>query len=207
MTTAALPGTSVAPSPPSTLAESSAEASGAVVGDHLLRWRSWVTEHRVGSSVLAGLVAVHIATITGFFMPGIGLPKLDWNTANGLIYRPTSSANVQFLAGGVMHYMDGVAFAVLYALGLHPLLSRFIRSTSVGNLLKGVLFGLLLATISAAFMAPRVYYPDLHIGFFSHRLGWQTVFAIYLWHVVYGLHLGLIYNPRDDRERLHLHKS
>jgi hypothetical protein len=203
MTTAALSGTPAAPSP-SALADQPAEtATGAVVGDHLVRWRSWVTQHRVASAVLAGLVAVHIATITGFFMPGVGLPKLDWNTANGMIYRPTSSANVQFLAGGVMHYMDGVAFAVLYALGLHPLLSRYIRSTSAGNLVKGVLFGLLLATISAAFMAPRVYYPELHIGFFSHRLGWLTVLAIYLWHVVFGLHLGLIYNPCGDRERLH----
>ena len=48
-----------------------------------------------------------------------------------------------------MHYMDGVAFAIVYALGLHPLLSKALRSTSAGNLLKGVLFGVILATISA----------------------------------------------------------
>jgi len=36
------------------------------------------------------------------------------------------------------------------------------------------------------------------LGFFSHNLGWQLLLAVFVWHWVYGLHLGLIYN-RSDR--------
>jgi hypothetical protein len=158
------------------------------------KYRSWVKDHRILAAAVAGLVAVHIATITGFFIKGIGLPELDWNTANGVIYTPTASANGQFLSGAIFHYMDGVAFAIMYAIGLHPLLKRWPSGTA-GNILKGLLFGTILAILSAAYMAPRIYYPDLNVGFFSYRLGWKTVFAIFLWHWVYGLHLGAIYNP------------
>jgi hypothetical protein len=84
------------------------------------RWRLWVREHRVGAAVLAGLVATHIATVVGYWMPGIGLPQLDWNRVNGLIYTPKASPDVQFLSGGVFHYMDGVVFSVLFAVALFP---------------------------------------------------------------------------------------
>jgi hypothetical protein len=40
-----------------------------------------------------------------------------------------------------------------------------------------------------------VYFPQFHPGFFSLNLGWKVILAIFLWHWVYGLHLGLIYNP------------
>jgi hypothetical protein len=75
------------------------------------------------------------------------------------------------------------------------------RSTPLGNVLKGLLFGTILAPISCLFMTPRVYFPDGHVGFFSHNLGWKLILAVYLWHWVYGLHLGVIYNPRGDEEQ------
>jgi len=45
--------------------------------------------------------------VVGYFMPGIGLPQLDWNRINGMIYTPKASPDVQFLSGGVFHYVDG----------------------------------------------------------------------------------------------------
>jgi hypothetical protein len=82
-------------------------------------YRDWVSEHRVSAAVLAGLVATHIATVIGYWMPGIGLPQLDWNRVNGLIYTPHGSADLQFLSGGIFHYADGIAFAVLFAIAVH----------------------------------------------------------------------------------------
>jgi hypothetical protein len=168
---------------------------GAVGGTY----RDWVSEHRVSAAVLAGLVATHIATVIGYWMPGIGLPQLDWNRVNGLIYTPHGSADLQFLSGGIFHYADGIAFAVLFAISVHALLRW--PSSQVGNILKGLFFGTILATISCAFMTPRVYYPHAHVGFFSHNLGWKLILAVYLWHWVYGLHLGIVYNPRSEAER------
>lgn len=181
------------------VAESARPQDPVLVGDFVPRYRVWVTNHPVAAAALGGLIATHVASVSGFMMPGIGLPKLDWSTANGLVYMPTSSANVQFLAGSIFHYIDGIAFGVMFAIAVHPLMRRW-RSTVKGNLLKGLAFGTVLATISCLFMAPRVYYPDAHLGFFAHNLGFKTIFAIYVWHWIYGLHLGTIYNPQDPRE-------
>jgi hypothetical protein len=156
-------------------------------------YRTWVSDHRVGAAVLAGLVATHMATVVGYFMPGVGLPQLDWNRINGSIYTPKASPDVQFLSGGILHYLDGIVFTAVFVIAVYPLLRW--RSTALGNALKGLFFGSLLATISCLFMIPRVYFPHAHVGFFSHNLGWKLVLAVYLWHWVYGLHLGLIYNP------------
>lgn len=174
-------------------------AAGRPLGESVKRYRQWVSNHRIVAAALAGFVAVHIATICGFFFPGVGLPKLDFNTLNGMVFTPTASANVQFLSGAIIHYTDGVVFAIMYALTLHLILRRW-RSSNIGNVAKGLVFGTILATVSAGFMAPRVYFPHVNVGFFAHNLGWKVVFAIYLWHWIYGLHLGTVYNPLDDRE-------
>jgi hypothetical protein len=42
--------------------------------------------------------------------------------------------------------------------------------------------------------------PLLPWGFFSNHLGGKTVFGIYLWHFVWGVNLGLIYNPLPANE-------
>ncbi len=160
------------------------------------RWREWATAHRAVAALLGGVVATHIATVFGFMEIGIGLPRLDWLTTNGVFYMPQATPSIQFLSGGIFHYTDGIVFAVLYAAAFHPVLPW--RSTPAGNILKGMLFGTILATISAGFLVQRVYYPNLHPGFFAHNLGWKAVFAIYLWHWVYGAHLGVIYNVKDS---------
>jgi hypothetical protein len=163
------------------------------------RYRAWVSDHRVSAALLAGLVATHMATIVGYFMPGIGLPQLDWNRINGAIYTPKASPDVQFISGGIFHYVDGLVFTALFVVAVYPMLKW--ASTALGNTLKGVAFGTLLATVSCAFMIPRVYFPNGHVGFFSHHLGWKLILAVYVWHWVYGLHLGLIYNPLPEGSR------
>ena len=157
------------------------------------RYRIWVSEHRISAALLAAVVATHMATIAGYWMPSIGLPQLDWNRINGAIYTPKASPDLQFLSGGFFHYTDGIVFTVLFVVALFPHLRW--ASTTFGNALKGLFYGTLLATFSCLFMIPRVYFPKGQVGFFSHNLGWKLVLAVYVWHWVYGLHLGMIYNP------------
>src|SRR5438046_443285 len=164
-----------------------ADASGG-----LDRYRTWVTGHRISAALLAAVVATHIATIIGYWMPGIGLPQLDWNRINGSVYTPNLSPDLQFLSGGVFHYLDGIVFTVVFVVAVHPLLRW--RSTTFGNALKGLLFGTILPTISCAFMIPRVYFPSADVGFFSYNLVWQLLLAAFVCNLVYGWHLGRVYS-------------
>jgi hypothetical protein len=161
----------------------------------LARYRRWVNTHQAGAAILAGAVATHIATVFGYYETGVDLPRQDWMTAIGQFMLPDAQPNVQFLTGGIFHYADGIVFSVIFAFTLHPLLPW--KSSPVGNALKGVSLGLILSTIVCIYNIPRVLFVHDHVGFFSHNLGWKTIFGIYLWHLVYGLHLGLIYNPSN----------
>ena len=90
------------------------------------------------------------------------------------------------------HYLTGICFSLTYCFLIFP---RFRGKNTVGgNVTKGVIFGLVLATISALWWVPQLF-PDFHPGFFSHNLGWNTVIGIYLWHIIYGLNLGAFYSP------------
>jgi hypothetical protein len=160
-------------------------------------WRVWVRDHTAAAAIVAGLVATQMATVVGYWLPGVGLPQLDWNRVNGAIFTPTASPNVQFISGGVFHYLDGIVFSVIFAVGVYPLLRW--GTTVLGNLAKALTFGTVLALISVLFMIPRVYFPAAHPGFFRIHLGWKLILGVFVWHWIYGLHLGLIFNPARER--------
>lgn len=164
----------------------------------IFAWRQWATRHRLSAALLAGIVSVHVGSVIGFWLGGFGLTRLDWNTANGLVYLPDAAPLPQFLFGNLYHYLDGAFFAVIYAVALAPLLP--IRSTILGNLFKALLFGTGLAIVALLILTPLIYAPasGAEAGFFSLNFGWSYVLSVFIFHWVYGLHLGLIYNPLDD---------
>lgn len=167
--------------------------SGAKVLPANVYWRVWVTKHPIGGALISGFVATHIATVLGVWFHGIGLPDLDWPQANGFVIDPKGSFLAQWLLGEFVHGFDGLVFTLIFALFIFPLFKW--RNSSSGNMGKALVFSAVLATISAAFLVPYVYYPHFGVGFFTNNLGWKEVFAIYLWHLVYGVNLGIMYNP------------
>jgi hypothetical protein len=161
-------------------------------------WRIWVTRHPIAGSLLSGFVATHILTTFAFWLPGIGLPQLDWPISNGNVVLPTASPAVKFVIGEVfIHGLDGVVFTLIYAIVVYPLLSPLFRNrvTPAANMGKAVLFGLVLGTIACGFLTPYVYAPHAGAGIFSTGFGWKEPFAIYLSHMVYAVNLGMLYNP------------
>lgn len=159
-------------------------------------WRTWVTEHPMGGAIIAGVVATNMATIAGSWLHGIGLPDLNWPLTNGALLLPKQSVVAQFWAGGVLHFMDGIVFAIMFALVVHAKL-RFLPNTSMGNVAKAMIYGIFLAIVSGIFMVPYVYYPHSGAGFFSFGFGAKTVVAVVVWHLIYGFFLGSVYNPKD----------
>src|SRR5580700_5494889 len=167
--------------------------------DSLPRWRAWAASHPVGASMLAGAVATQFATVFGIWFRGFGLPQLNWPVANGelILGLPATAAPTAatYFVGEVSHFLDGVFFALLFALLFHPLVP--LRNTLLGNLIKALLYGTVLAIISAAWWVPAVYVPH-HAGFLSTSLGWKLTFGIFLWHWIYGYFLGTVYCPAPN---------
>jgi hypothetical protein len=174
-------------------------------------WRVWVTNHWFASSLIAGFVATHLATVFGLFFRGVGLPNLNWPTTNGalgLLPATDSTTTAQFWVGEFIHGIDGIVFAFMFVLLIHPRIP--LPNTSSGNLVKAVGYSIVLAVISAGFLIPYVYYPHSGVGLFSFDAattfgladaGWKLPAAILLWHLIYGFFLGTLYNPLPWRER------
>ncbi|MGZ4337689.1 MAG: hypothetical protein ACXVRA_10280 [Gaiellaceae bacterium] len=162
-------------------------------------WRASVSKHRVGYAFLAAAVATHIATVSGYWYKIIGIPVLGWPQFNGILLlgHTGSSTNgaQQFWAGSVYHFLTGLCFGLIFVFLVHPLIP--IRNTFFGNIAKALIWGTILATFSALLWVPRNF-PEFHPGFFTNNLGWKTVIGIYIWHLVYGLHLGAFYNPLPE---------
>jgi hypothetical protein len=176
-----------------TARHSSTLLSNIAADDTLPRWRAWVVAHPVGSSLLAGAVATQFATVFGIWFKGFGLPTLNWPAVNGALIIPTASASSQYFAGWISHFADGVFFGLLFALLFHPLVP--LRNTILGNIIKAILYGSVLAIISAGWFVPYVAYPHSGAGIFSSGFGWKLVFGIFLWHWIYGYFLGSVYCP------------
>lgn len=162
-------------------------------------WRASVSRHRFAFALLAGFVATHIATVSGYWYKIIGIPVLGWPQFNGILLlgHTGSSTNgaQQFWAGTVYHYMTGICYSLIFVFLIHPILRQ--RSTLAGNMTKALVWGLILATLSALLWVPRNF-PEFHPGFFTNNLGWKTVIGIYIWHLVYAVHLGALYNPLPE---------
>jgi hypothetical protein len=172
-------------------------------------WRQYVTRHRLRVAILGGLVATHITTNLGMWYHGLPfpLPDLNFNLLNGYLvmgnpgFDPAKFSDpvVLTLFGAAVHYTQGVAFALIYAFGIYPLIP--IASTLVGNIAKAVIWGLALATLSAVWwinLFPNLAGPGTSAGIFMVNLGadwWKWLVAVYLWHIVYGINLGLFFNP------------
>jgi hypothetical protein len=156
-----------------------------------------ISSSKLITAVVAGFVATHIATVTGYWYAGIGLPNLDFSLFNGILLVPKSDAQAQFILGGIFHYMTGISYAIVYVYLIHPLLP--LADTTRGNLAKGLVFGLILGVISALWWVP-VLFPQFNAGFATLNFGWSTLAAIFLWHAIWGINMGALYNPAPENE-------
>lgn len=171
-------------------------------------FRSEISNNRLGAALIAGAVAVHIATIFGYWFHGFNLPDLKYPDFNGvLLVGKDASPLAQFWAGSLTHMMTGLCWAILFAFMIHPRLP--LPNTRGGNILKALIFAFVLATLSGIWWVPQLFNSvySVDLGWFSQNVGkvffggtatWKVIFAIYLWHGIWGLTLGMLYNPTNQ---------
>lgn len=166
-----------------------------------MNFRSAVSNNRLVAALVAAFVSTHMATVTGYwyrmitFKNGEDFVTLDWPAFNGLLIMPTGTASQQFLAGAVFHTFTGICFGLIFAFLVHPRLP--FPNTMQGNMIKAFIWGMGLAVVSALWWVPSNF-PAFDPGFLSTNLGIRTTIGIFLWHVVYSVHLGAFYNPLPE---------
>lgn len=163
------------------------------------------------SGLVAALIATHVATVSGLWFDAARLPKFDFNSLNGFLalglpYGFTHPFET-FLVGGVIHYLSGIIWGLVFALVIHPMMGRTMKPlaalTPTNNYIKGLLWGWTLWIISSALWMPLLIGPLLApygvtVGTFLTSFGpfgVQALFTNLLWHSIYGLNLGLLFSP------------
>lgn len=162
------------------------------------QWPQWVNEHRLAAALVAGFAATHIADMIGYWirMFGFDITPLDFAGFNGLITGTNLKGDTQWLVGYLFHTMNGMVFALGYALLVFP---RMGKTLSTGrNVARSLPMGLVLATLSLLWWMPgNLPRVGMDPGFFSHGFGWETIVAVYFWHIAWSLGLGFFFNPQD----------
>jgi hypothetical protein len=164
-------------------------------------WYDWVDAHRVGAIALVGVIATQLGTYFGYVFPAIGLPTLPWPLYNGVLAVPaeTYGTTGSFFAGQSLHFVNGIVFAILFALLARPMMP--FPNTHRGNVLSGLTYGVVMTIISIGLLVPYAYVPKQGYGFFSFYGpdGWKLPAGVLLWHLIYGFFLGALYQVRSER--------
>jgi len=160
-------------------------------------FRSPVSNSKLVTALVAGVVATHVATITGYWYGIIGFPNLDWPRFNGMLLFPEGPDLVQFVSGLVFHSFTSMSLTLIFVFLIHPRLPW--KNTMRGNLIKALVFAEFLGLFSALIFVPRLF-PQFNPGFLSLGLSPspQVTIGIFLWHAIWGVHLGALYNPTSD---------
>jgi len=166
-------------------------------------WYDWVNQHRVGAIALVGLIATQLGTYFGYVFPAFGLPTLPWPLFNGVLGAPAEAYGTtgSFFVGQSLHFVNGIVFAILYAVLARPMMP--FRNTHAGNVLSGLLYGVVMTIISIGLLVPYAYVPKQGYGFFTFYGpdGWKLPAGVLVWHLIYGFFLGTLYQLRNERAR------
>lgn len=136
-----------------------------------------------------GLIATYAMMVTGFWQAGApfptvpgwtGLPKID---LGGML---AQNMNQHWAIGMLVLFLNGIILALIYARWFWTLLPY-------PGLVKGLLYGILTWFVASTFISPLVF----PWGFWFRHTPDPLAFILgsFTVHAVYGLALGLSYNP------------
>jgi hypothetical protein len=171
------------------------------------RWQHFVDARPIASLALVGVIATQLGTYFGYVFPAVGLPVLPWPLYNGILgtsivegvngtlVENFATSSEAYFVGQSLHFVNGIVFAILFGILFREDVP--IKNTHGGNILKGLLYAVIMTIISAGLLVPYAYVPNQGYGFFlfDGPDGWKLPFGILIWHLIYGLFLGLLYQP------------
>ena len=176
-------------------------------GQPSARWQDWVENKPILSLAIVGVVATQLGTYFGYVFPAFGLPVLPWPLYNGIlgttIANGVNGATVDqafgvssnaFFVGHSLHFVNGIVFAILWGIMYREDVARFFKN----NVLNGISYAVVMSIISIGVLVPYAYVPKQGYGLFlfDGPDGWKLPFGILVWHLIYGVFLGLLWNPK-----------
>ena len=181
-------------------------------GQPSARWQDWVENKPILSLLVVGIVATQLGTFFGYVFPAIGIPVLPWPLYNGIlgttIVDGVNGAGVEgfavssdaFFVGHSIHFINGIVFALLWGIMYREDVARFFKN----NIVNGMSYAVVMSIISAGLLVPYAYVPNQGYGLFlfDGPDGWKLPFGILVWHLIYGVFLGLLWNPSPVPSRV-----
>lgn len=179
-------------------------------GQPSARWQSWVENKPILSLAIVGIIATQLGTYFGYVFPAFGLPVLPWPLYNGILGTTIADgfngssvegfvvSSDSFFVGHSLHFVNGIVFAMLWGIMFREDVARFFRN----NVLNGVVYAVIMSIISAGLLVPYAYVPNQGYGLFlfDGPDGWKLPFGILVWHLIYGVFLGLLWNPSETSD-------
>jgi hypothetical protein len=125
-------------------------------------------------------IATFVATVYGYWGVSMGLPKLDFASVLGQRLVPEgSSKEFVFSWGMAQHFIDSMILGVLYVQFFHS-------AYRWAHWASGLTFGTLVWIASGLVTSPL-----FHMGFFWSAWGDTAPLGVFLWHLIWGLVLGI----------------
>ena len=135
---------------------------------------------RFSRTVVAGLIATFVMTMTGFWQSGVGLPTMD--VAAMLAGNMMPDAPYTLAAGNVAHFGIGVLVALIWV--------ALLQARIPGNwIVQGLVYGVLVTVVAAAVVFPLA--AGVGIFFSNTPAPGRMLLGATVPHLTYGLSLTL----------------
>ncbi len=144
---------------------------------------SEISGEQFWKTVVAGLIANYVMTMTGFWQSGLGLAAIDIGAMNtGSMTAAHPDAPYTLVAGNLAHFANGVILALIWV--------AFLQKRVPGNwIVQGLIYALITQLAAWVIVAPLAF----GAGFFFTNTpapGWMMLSTLVV-HIAYGLSLTL----------------
>ena len=138
---------------------------------------------RFWKTIIAGMIASYVMTMTGFWQSGLGLEAID---VGAMITRSMTATHPDtpypLVAGNIAHFANGVILALIWV--------AFLQQRVPGNwIVQGLVYALLTTLGAWVVVAPLAF--GVGLFFTNTPAPAQMMLATLVVHVAYGLSLTL----------------
>ena len=145
-----------------------------------------------GNAIIAGLAGTAVMTVLMYMAKAMGIP-MDMPRIIGLMFTRPENKTGTYIVGTMAHFMNGVIFAIIYALLFTVLGHAGWAWGLVFGGVHGVMAGLVMGMMHVVHpnMGPGKELPDL--GLFARNISPMAPAGLIMLHLVYGAIVGAIY--------------